>query len=213
MIDILAIGDASNFRKLEELLLSSDFSISFQPTAPEGLEGINEAERNYQAVLLLRDAFESEVPWLSMLKKSRFTVITIDSRATGKIRRGEHWLEITADESRVVDEKGSDVLRLSTAQMKGNPVLYRGVEEITIARGFHMEAEGWDVILNGVNGVKALVGDIAIRSGRDVILGVMNEDVAIFSCDVFSDDVVTADNVRFLTNLLNFRLTGSVVLE
>jgi|GEM_PF-2722484 hypothetical protein len=213
MIDILAIGEALKFRKLEELLLSLDFSISFRPNAPVGLESINEVEREYQAILLLRDAFESEIPWLSMLKKSRFTVATIDFRAIEKIRMGEHWLEINADESRVVDEKGRDVLKLSSAQMKGNPVLYRGVEEITIARGFHIEAKGREVILNGVNGVKALVGDIAIRSGRDVILGVMNENTAIFSCDVFSDDVITKDNVRFLTNLLNFRLTGSIVLE
>jgi len=213
MIDILAIGDASEFRKLEELLLSSDFSISFHPEAPAGLERINEVERDYQAILLLRDAYEREVPWLSMLRKSRFIIATLDFRAIGKIKRDEHWLEVKADESRVVDEKGRDVLKLSTAQMKGERALYRGVEEITVAGGFHIEAEGWDVILNGVNGVRALVGDIAIRSGRDVTLGLMSQDVAVFSCDLFSDHVITADNVRFLINLLNFRLTGSVVLE
>ena len=213
MIDILAIGEAIKYRKLEELLLSSDFSISFQPDVPAGLEGINEVERNYQAVLLLRDAFESEIPWLSMLRKSRFIVTTIDCRAIEKIRAGDHWLEISADDSRVVDVKGRDVLKLSSAQMKGNPILYRGVEEITVAGGFHIEAKGWEVVLNGVNGVKALVGDIAIRSGRDVTLGVMDKNTAVFSCDLFSDDVVTPDNVRFLANLLSFRLTGSILLD
>jgi hypothetical protein len=213
MIDILAIGEASKFRKLEELLLSSDFSISFRPEIPAGLEMVNEIEREYQAILLLRDAFEREVPWLSMLRKSRFIVVTLDSSAIEKIKRGEHWLELTADESRVVDGAGNNVLRLSAAQMRGEQTLYRGVEEITVAGGFHIEAEGWKVILNGVNGVKALVGDIAIRSGRDVILGLMSEDVAVFSCDVFSDKVVTDDNIRFLANLLNSRLTGSIFLE
>lgn len=213
MIDILAIGEAFRFRKLEELLLSSDFSISFQPEIPAGLEMVNEIEREYQAILLLRDAYESEVPWLSMLRKSRFIIATLDFRTIGKIKRGEHWLEVRADESRVVDERGRDVLKLSTAQMRGNRALYRSVEEITVAGGFHIEAEGWDVILNGVNGIKALVGDIAIRSGRDVTLGLMRDDVAVFSCDLLSDRVITSDNVRFLTNLLNFRLTGSVVLE
>ena len=119
MIDILAIGEASRFRKLEELLLSCDFSISFQPEIPAGLEMVNEIEREYQAIMLLRDAFEREVPWLSMLRKSRFIVATLDPTAIGKIKRGEHWLEVTADESRVVDGAGRDVLRLSTTQMKG----------------------------------------------------------------------------------------------
>jgi len=203
MLNCAVIGE--KFRELEEFLLAQDFSV-ITSNIEAGLEF------KADIIFLLRDPFESEIPVISRLVRYKPTIAQPDANALlERSKRREHWLNIQGvylDEILWVDRK--EIL-LSAASMKGRKDYFVGVEYIAATKPYHLYS-GWEVVLNCNEGCKAMLGDLAVRTGKDIILGQKKGDLVVFSTDVLSDRVFgKADNARFIMNLIN-QMLGSAEL-
>ncbi|AEA46646.1 hypothetical protein [Archaeoglobus veneficus] len=203
MLNCAIIGDG--FRELEELLLAHDFTV-------EVCNISKKLEFEADVVFLLQEPLESEIPLVSRLVKYKPIICQPDAfTLLEKSKRREHWLNmhgIRLEEILWVD--GDEVL-LSAASMRGKHTYFAGVEYIAAIKPYHLYS-GWEVVLNGSEGCKAMLGDLAVRTGKDVILGQRKGNLVVFSADILSDRAFKlGDNDRFVLNLLSDMLGSAEV--
>jgi hypothetical protein len=133
-----------------------------------------------------------------------------------KSKRGEHWLNKydvgmeyllwVFDHAKNTGK--ADEILLSAASMRGRVEYFRGVEEIAIFKPFHLDA-GWETILNGNESTKAMLGDLAVRSGKDVVLSQRRGNLVFFAGDLLSNEPMRlVDNRKFIVNVLGSMLAG-----
>ncbi len=204
MLNCAVIGNG--FRELEELLLAQDFSV-ITSNVEAGLE--------YEAdvVFMLREPFESEIPVVSRLVRYKSLITQPDADALlVKSKRREHWLNIHGVYLDEILKLDRDEILLSAASMKGRKEYFTGVEYIAAKKPYHLYS-GWEVILNCNPNCKAMLGDLAVRTGKDIVLGQRKGSLVVFSADILSDEVFRrADNARFIMNVINQLLGGAEVL-
>jgi len=218
---LIITENESEFKELEELLLAHDFTVEFVYKLKNEVSEISRLEFEYDIFFLMKEPFEDEVPVVSRLSKNKVFICQPDPLILfEKSKKGEHWLnlyDVRMDNllwviDQVRNTGNEDEILLSAASMKGKVEYFKGVEEIAIFKPFHLDA-GWETILNGNESTKAMLGDLAVRSGKDVILGQRKENMVFFAGDLLSNKPMTSgDNRRFIINVLGNMLTGAELM-
>ncbi|RLI86451.1 MAG: hypothetical protein DRO98_05335 [Archaeoglobales archaeon] len=205
MLNCAIIGQG--FRELEELLLAHDFAVEFSDVKKE-------LEFNADVIFLLREPFESEIPAVSRLVKYKPVIAQPDAYVFyEKSKRREHWLNVHGAYLNEILWVESKEIMLSAAFMKGKPDYFVGVEYIAAINPYHLYS-GWEVVLNCNKDCKAMLGDLAVRTGKDVILGQRRANLVVFSADILSDKALRlGDNGRFILNLLSDLLGGAEIIS
>jgi hypothetical protein len=107
----------------------------------------------------------------------------------------------------------ADKVLLSAASMRGRIEYFKGVEKIAMFEPFHLHSENWETILNGNKSAKAMLGDLAVRTGKDITLSQRKDNLIFFAGDVLSNEPMKyGDNGKFLLNLLGSMLGGAELL-
>jgi len=206
MLNALFIAkDTYKFRELESALLTS-FFVDYTDKLESGLEQVSKLEFSYDVFFLLRDPFYDEIPAVNRLIKNKvFIYQTINP---------DNWILNDKDKYPVYDRKSNlnddRKIVLNASNMMGKPEYFKGVKEIAVFNPFHVDLN-WEIVLNGNETTMAMIGDIALRYGREVVIAQKSRNFVLFSCDVLSDEVVAAkrDNIKFILNLLNSLLGGA----
>jgi predicted DNA-binding protein (MmcQ/YjbR family) len=219
---IISEDESYNYRELEEALLSIDFEVDFFAELNPNLSWISNLEFKYDVFFLLKEPSEHEIPAVSSLSKIKVMLIKPDAYSLHwKSRKSKHWLNakgVRLDEIlEVVDERSnlSDPTKiiLSASSMKAREY-FEGVESIAAFNAYHISANGWKTVLNGNSTTQALVGELVMRSGREVNLAARNDNLMVFSCDIFSNEAMKAgDNARFIQNTIEVMLEGADIVE
>ncbi|MET1123991.1 MAG: hypothetical protein ABWW66_01845 [Archaeoglobaceae archaeon] len=200
MLSVLIVAEEpSLYRELEECLIN-DFQLEFATRLPTNVVDLNRIEFSFEVVFYLKQLTYAELPSVLRLTKQKVMIFEIHSEENFPVKV-----------SKLVPVAERVVLRASA--MRGRIEYYRGVDEIAALNARHMECEeNAEVILNGDATMKAYIGDIVFRVGKNIVFGVRKDNVAVFSADVFSNEPMSeGDNCRFLKNLLSSML-GSAEL-
>ncbi len=219
---IVTEEESYNYRELEEALLSIDFEVEFISALNPDLSWISNSEFRYDVFFLLKEPSENELPAISSLSKMKVMFIKPDSYSLHlKSKKSKHWLNARGifldDVLDVIDESSnlSDPTKiiLSASSMRSQEY-FEDVEKIAAFNAYHISADGWKVILNGNRTTRALMGELIMRAGRDVNLAVRNDNLIVFSCDVFSNEPMKAgDNAKFIQNAIELMLEGADIVE
>jgi hypothetical protein len=130
-----------------------------------------------------------------------------------KSRKSSHWLNskgVYLDDILNVVDDSSEMIVLSASSMMSNPRYFEKVEKITAIKAYHIFSKDWETVLHGGKTTKALVGELITRAGREVHLGIRKDNLMVFSCDVFSNFVMSkGDNARFIQNAVEVMLEGA----
>ncbi len=219
MLSSLIITESEHeFKELEELLLAHDFTVEFAHKLNSEISKVSKLEFEYDIFFLLREPVEDEIPAVSRLSKTKVFFYQPDPIILlEKSKRSEHWFNMHGVNmgnllwvfDHVKNTGKEDEILLSAASMKGKLEYFKGVEEIAIFKPFHLDA-GWETILNGNESTKAMLGDLAIRTGKDIVLSQRKENMVFFAGDLLSNKPMkSGDNKRFVVNLLGSMLTGA----
>ncbi|RLI78992.1 hypothetical protein DRP05_05450 [Archaeoglobales archaeon] len=209
MLNVLFVVDESHrFKEIEESLLSN-FHVDYVNELKSNISEMSKLEFSYDIFFLFKEPSHNEIPTVNRLMKSKVLIYQ-----TANLNS---WITSNHDKIPVYDNESSvdEGIVLNSSNMVGKRRYYKNVEKIVAIKPFHVNL-GWEVVLNGNKTTKAMIGDLAIRSGKDVILGQRNDNFVFFSCDVFSDDAVRLSNkhnIRFLFNLLDDLLSGVEIVE
>jgi len=200
MLSVLIVSDNKNhkFIELEECLINDyhiDYSIELLPDPAE----LSQIEFSYEIIFYLKRPENKEIPAISRLAKSKIMIFRVKS-----------GYQCILDIRDVVPV--SNQVTLNATAMRGDLRYFRGVDKIFGIDAYHMEVDGCEVVLNGNRDTKAMLGDITFRMGKNVIFGVLKDNIAIFSLDIFSNDAMKrGDNCKFIRNLLK-KMIGSAEL-
>jgi len=208
MLNALIIADDGyKFKELESLLLS-DFHIDYTNKLKSTLSEMSKLEFNYDMFFLLKEPSYDEISAVNRLAKNKVLIY--------QTKNLNSWISFKYDTIPVYDYELnlSDARKviLNASNMVGRIKYYKNVEKIVIVAPFHVNL-GWEVILNGNKTTKAMIGDLAVRTSKDVILGQRNENFVFFSGDVLSDDAMKLDNKKFISNLIEDMLEGVEMVE
>lgn len=212
MLNALFIVEENyRFKELENLLLS-DFYIDYTNKLKSNISETSKLEFSYDVFFLLKEPTYDEVSAVKRLVKSKVLIYQTTNL--------NNWISINHDTIPVYDYQsnlGDDRrIILIASNMIGKIKYYKNVEKIVVINPFHVNL-GWEVVLNGNKTTKAMIGDLAIRSGKDVIIGQRNENFVFFSGDILSDGAMKlankADNWRLISNLIEDLLGGVEIVE
>ncbi|MBO8183400.1 MAG: hypothetical protein H0Z28_11520 [Archaeoglobus sp.] len=211
-----------NYRELEEALLSIDFEVEFISELNPDLSWISKSEFKYDVFFLLKEPSEYEIPAVSSLSKMKVMFIKPDAFSLHqKSKKSKHWLNargVFIDEILEVVDESSNLsnprkIILSASSMKAQEY-FEEVEKIAAFNAFHVSTNGWRTILHGNRTTKALVGELIMRAGKEVNLAARNDNLIVFSCDVFSNEAMQAgDNAKFIQNVVEIMLEGADIVE
>jgi hypothetical protein len=211
-----------NYRELEETLLSIDFEVDFVPELNPDLSWISKLEFKYDVFFLLKEPSEHEIPAVSSLSKMKVMFIKPNAYSLHqKSKKSKHWLNargVSLDEILEVIDEASNLsdptkIVLSASSMKAQEY-FEEVESIAAFDAYHVSANGWKTILNGNRTTKALMGELIMRAGREVNLAARNDNLLVFSCDIFSNEAMKAgDNARFIQNTIEIMLEGADIVD
>jgi hypothetical protein len=202
MLSALIVAEHNNwhrFKNLEECLIN-DYHVDYIESLNPDPEEISKIEFSYEIIFYLKFPSSVEVPAISRL--SRTKVFIFHAHKNG-------YIPLTVNESLI---PVSGKLALNAVSMRGKLEYYLGVDKIVVLNPHHIEPSGYEVILNGNRDTKAMLGDLAFRVGKNVVFGIRDDNVAVFSADIFSNEAFEdSDNCRFIRNLVNSML-GSAEL-
>jgi len=205
------------YRELEEALLSIDFQVEFINELESDLSWISNSEFKYDVFFLLKEPTENELPAVSSLSKMKVMFIQPDPHfLQSKSKKSLHWLNAKGvhidDIFYVVDDESKDgdtFITIHTDSMK-NTAFFEDVGRIIAKNAYHISSRGWEVVLHGTKNTKAMAGELITRAGRDVHLVLKKDNLMVFSCDIFSNDVMRgSDNGKFLQNAVELMLKGA----
>ena len=210
MLNALFIVEENyKFKEIEKLMLS-EFFVDYIGKLDSSLSAISKLEFGYDVFFLLKDPSYEEISAVNRLIKNKVVVY--------QTTNPDNWIVNGRDKLLVYDLKSnlndSRKIILKASNMVGKANYFKGVEKIAAFNPFHVDLN-WEAVLNGNDSTKAMVGDLALRSGKDVIIGQRIRNFVFFSCDILSDEVMTVkmDNGRFVFNLLSDLLGGAEIVE
>lgn len=210
------------YRELEEALLSVDFEVEFISELNPDLSWVSRSEFKYDVFFLLKEPSENEIPAVSSLSKIKVMFIKPDAYSLHrKSKKSKHWLNqkgIYLDEILEVIDEDSNIsdprkIILSASSMRAQEY-FEEVEKIVVFNAYHLQADGWNSILNGNRSTRALMGELIMRIGKEVNLALRNDNLVVFSCDIFSNEVMRAgDNAKFIQNLIEIMLEAADIVD
>ncbi len=201
MLSVLIVAEDSEwyrYRELEECLIN-DYYVEYAAEINPDVAEISKIEFSYEILFFLKRPTTKEIPAVSRLAKNKVLVYLVHRGGFAPIQIKE-MLPV------------SDRVLLSAAAMRGRIEYFRGVDKIAALNAYHIETDECEIVLNGNRTSKAMLGDIAVRTGKNVVLAVRKDNIAVFSADVFSNDAMReGDNCRFIRNLLSSMVGGAEV--
>lgn len=200
MLSVLIVADSTewhHYKELEECLINEHY-VEYAERLDSEPEELSRLEFSYDIFFYLKMPDTSEISAIARLLKSKIFIFHVRKDGFSPLQLKNELLPV------------SDRILLKASAMRGKFEYFRGVDEILILNAYHIEPrEVCEVILNGNRDSRAMLGDIVFRAGKNVVFGVRKNNVVAFSADVFSNECLrTAQNCRFLKNLISEMLTG-----
>jgi hypothetical protein len=201
MLSVLIVAESSEwplYKDLEECLLN-DFHVEYSERLNSDVAEVNRVEFSYEIIFYLKTPESSEVPAISRLSKRKVFVFLV--KQNGHIPLEIEQLFPVADK-----------IVLNAVAMRGRLEYFRGVDRIAAVNAYHLESNSYEIVLNGNRDTRAMIGDIVVRVGKSVIFGIRNDNIAVFSANIFTNEAMReGDNCRFIKNLLE-SMVGSAEL-
>ncbi|AGK61613.1 hypothetical protein Asulf_01638 [Archaeoglobus sulfaticallidus PM70-1] len=204
------------YRELEEVLMSLDFEVEFTSMLSSDLSWISKSEFKYDVFFLLKEPENEEIPAVSSLSKIKVMLVkpSPDSLLK-KSKKSVHWLNskgIVMEDYFEVKGEGERLIISASSML--SKTYFKDVEKICCLNAYHLDGDGWDVVIHGDRNTKAYLEGLITKAGRDVRLAIRKDNLMVFSCDIFSNEAMKyGDNARFIENVLEIMLKGAVVLE
>ncbi|MEM0504095.1 MAG: hypothetical protein QXP51_05985 [Candidatus Hadarchaeales archaeon] len=200
MLSVLIVANADEwhrFKQLEECLLN-DYHVQFVDRLDTEPSKLTEIENTFDIFFYLKIPEQSEISAISRLSKRKIFIFHVQKDSFSPFPLKNDFLFV------------ADKILLKATAMRGKLEYFRGVDEILALNAYHLEPrESCEIILNGNRDTKAMLHDIVFRAGKNVIFAVRRDNLAVFSVDVFSNEVLKeGQNCRFIKNLLNEMLIG-----
>ncbi len=200
MLSVLIVASSDEwhrYKQLEECLLN-EYQVQFADKLGSSLKELTELETSFDIFFYLKIPETNEISAISRLLKSKVLIFHVRKDGYSPIQLKNELLPVA-----------SKVLLKATA-MRGKLEYFRGVDEILALNAFHIEPkEPCEVILNGIKDSKAMLGDIILRAGKNVIFAIRKNNIAIFSADIFSNEAFAeGQNCKFIHNLMTEMLVG-----
>ncbi len=198
MLSVLVVAEEwYHYKELEECLIN-DYYVEYATNIASDAAELSKIEFSYEILFYLKRAESNEIAAISRLAKNKVMIF----RAAK-----DYYIPLNVKDVLPVADK----LVLKASAMRGDLKYFRGVDKIAAFNAYHIEpAENCEIILNGNKDTKAMIGDLAVRTGKSVIFGVRKENLAVFSADIFSNEAMKiGDNCRFIKNLLSAMVGGA----
>lgn len=200
MLSVLIVAnsvDWHKYKQLEECLLN-DYHVQFAEKLSSSLQDLTKLESTFDIFFYLKIPETNEISAISRLMKNKILIFHVRKDSYSPIQLKNELLSVA---SRIM---------LKATAMRGKIEYFRGVDQILALNAYHIETkEPCEILLNGNRDSKAMLGDIVFRAGKNVILAVRKNNLAVFSADIFSNEAFAeGDNCRFIQNLINEMLVG-----